>query len=187
MPQPMLPRLSLILGGIASGKSAHAEALCMASGLPRFYLASAQATDPEMRTKINRHIADRGAGWTTVEAPLDMARALGAIPPGHVVLFDCATLWLSNHLMANSDLAAEQTALLAALGACASPVIVVSNEVGLGGVSEHALTRRFANAQGALNQAIAAQADAVTLVTAGLPLVLKAPPPAPLTAMEHDR
>lgn len=169
----MNAQLTLVLGGIASGKSAHAEELAVATGLPRLYLATAQAFDAEMRAKIARHRDARGPHWTTIEEPLDVAAALRRVPAGHVILFDCVTMWLTNHLLAEHDLGAEQAALLSALAACTSPVIAVSNEVGLAGVPENPLARRFANAQGGLNQALAAAASRVTLVTAGLPLVLK--------------
>ena len=171
----MATQLTLVLGGIASGKSAHAEALVRATGLPMIYLATAEARDVEMQAKIARHRATRGPGWTTLEEPLAVADVLRAAPPDHAVLLDCATLWLSNHLLADHDLQAEQTALLSALSACSAHVVIVSNEVGLAGVPENALARRFAVAQGGLNQALAGQADHVLLVTAGLPQTLKGP------------
>jgi adenosylcobinamide kinase/adenosylcobinamide-phosphate guanylyltransferase len=102
-----------------------------------------------------------------------VAAILAQIPPYHCVLLDCATLWLTNHLLAEADIAAESTALLAALANCASPVVVVSNEVGWGIVPENALARAFCNHQGRLNQQIAAQAGLVIGVMAGLPIVLK--------------
>ena len=169
----MQKQLTLVLGGIASGKSAHAETLVRATGKPLIYLASAQAHDAEMEAKIARHRTMRGLGWQTIEAPLAVADTLRTITPGHAVLFDCATMWLTNHLLAEHDLDAERNTLLAALAACPADITVVSNEVGLAGVPENALARRFANAQGALNQALAAAADRVILVTAGMPLTLK--------------
>ena len=126
-----------------------------------------------MRTRITQHQANRGPDWTTWYAPRDVASVLANIPPGQVVLLDCATLWLTNHLLADADIAAESTALIAALKSCASPVIVVSNEVGWGIVPENALARAFRDHQGRLNQQIAAQADLVVGVMAGLPMVLK--------------
>ncbi|MEZ5716252.1 MAG: bifunctional adenosylcobinamide kinase/adenosylcobinamide-phosphate guanylyltransferase [Paracoccaceae bacterium] len=171
----MATQLTLVLGGIASGKSARAEALARATAKPLIYLATAQAQDAEMQAKIARHRDLRGPGWHTLEEPLAAAPALRNAPAGHTILFDCATMWLTNHLLADHDLAAEQAALLDALRACPSQVIVVSNEVGLAGVPENALARRFANAQGALNQALAAAADRAILVAAGLPLILKGP------------
>ena len=126
-----------------------------------------------MRTRIARHQADRGTDWTTWNAPRDVVAVLAAIPRGQVVLLDCATLWLANQILADADIAAESSALLAALNACASPVIVVSNEVGCGIVPENALARAVRDHQGRLNQDIAAQADLVVGVMAGLPMVLK--------------
>jgi len=172
----MATQLTLVLGGIASGKSAHAEALARATGKPLIYLATAQAFDAEMQAKIARHRAARGPGWQVIEEPLDVAGRLRAAPEGHAMLLDCATMWLTNHLLADHDLAAQQTALLDGLAACRSDVVIVSNEVGLAGIPENALARRFANAQGSLNQALAARAGRVILVTAGLSMPLKAAP-----------
>lgn len=174
----LLPRLSLVIGGARSGKSGLAERLVTGTGRPRRYIATAQAWDDEMRDRIARHRADRGAQWTTVEAPLDLAPVLAAVPASEVVLLDCATLWLTNHMLADHDLAAETAALLAALAACPAPVTVVSNEVGWGIVPENALARAFRDAQGRLNQQIAAQAGLVIGVMAGLPVVLKGDRPA---------
>lgn len=171
----MAAQLTLVLGGIASGKSAFAEGLVRQSGKPMIYLATAQPFDDEMAQKIARHRTARGPGWQTIEEPLAVAQKLRDVASGQCVLLDCATLWLSNHLLAGRDLEAESDALLAALSDCASNVIVVSNEVGLAGVPENALARRFANAQGRLNQSIAARASRVLVVTAGLPVTLKGP------------
>lgn len=169
---PLL-KLTLVLGGASSGKSAFAEDLVVRSGRPRIYIATAQAWDSEMAGKIARHRGMRGEGWTTVEAPHDAASAIGGIPPNSAALLDCATLWLSNRMLAEADMAAEEEALLAALRAAPGPVVVVSNEVGLGIVPDTPLGRRFRDAQGRLNCRIAAEADLVVLVAAGLPLVLK--------------
>lgn len=168
-----LPKLTLILGGAASGKSAYAEALCFQSDRPRVYIATAQAFDDEMRAKISDHQAQRGKDWQTIEAPLDVAAALDGRAADEVVLLDCATLWLSNLLLAKADLEAAQSALFTSLTACPAQVIVVSNEVGQGVVPDNALARQFRNAQGRLNQRLAAQADHVVQVIAGLPRVLK--------------
>jgi adenosylcobinamide kinase/adenosylcobinamide-phosphate guanylyltransferase len=167
-----LPALTLVVGGARSGKSRFAEGLVTATARPRRYIATAEAWDDEMRARIAQHRADRGA-WTTVEAPLDLAAALAAADPGEAVLIDCATLWLTNHLLADHDLEAEGQSLLDALAACAAPVVIVSNETGWGIVPDNALARRFRDAQGRLNQRLAAQADLVVTVIAGLPLVLK--------------
>lgn len=167
------PHLTLVVGGARSGKSGLAERLVTATARPRRYIATAEAWDEEMRDRIARHREDRGAEWITVEAPLDLCRALAETQPHEVVLIDCATLWLTNHLLAEHDLDAEGSALLAALSTCPAPVTVVSNEVGWGIVPENALARRFRDAQGRLNQRIAAQAGLVIGVMAGLPMVLK--------------
>ncbi|MAM62729.1 bifunctional adenosylcobinamide kinase/adenosylcobinamide-phosphate guanylyltransferase [Maritimibacter sp. UBA3975] len=168
-----LPPLTLIVGGAASGKSAYAERLMEATGRPMIYVATAQAFDEEMRAKIEAHKARRGAGWTTVEAPLDLAAALEASDPDAAVLVDCATLWLTNHLLADHDLASAEAALVEGLVACPAPVVVVTNEVGAGIVPDNALSRRFRAAQGRLNQTLATHADRVVTVIAGLPLALK--------------
>jgi adenosylcobinamide kinase/adenosylcobinamide-phosphate guanylyltransferase len=169
----MLMPLTLVLGGAASGKTAWAERLVLATGRTPLYLATAQAWDDEMRDKIARHRAIRGDAWITYETPMDMGPALRAARADQAVLLDCATLWLSNHLLAESDLSQAEEALLQALASCVAPVVVVSNEVGAGIVPDNALARRFRQAQGDLNQRLAAQAGLVVAVMAGLPLVLK--------------
>ena len=169
----VLPQLTLVLGGAASGKSRHAETLVMGVDRPRYYIATAEAWDDEMRAKVRDHKAQRGEDWITVESPMNAASALADIPEGAIVLFDCATLWLTNQILAETDLKAAEAALLEALNTCASPVVVVSNEVGAGIVPDNALSRQFRNAQGRLNQLIAAQADTVIGVMAGLPFSLK--------------
>lgn len=145
----------------------------MATGDARMYLATAQAFDDEMRAKIAAHVAQRGAGWTTLEIPLDAADALDGLQAGRVCLLDCATLWLSNHLLADHDLDAQSDRLLGALQSCAARVVVVTNEVGSGVVPDTSLGRQFRTAQGRLNIRLAARADLVVQVVAGLPNVLK--------------
>ncbi len=168
--------LTLVLGGASSGKSAHAERLVIPQGGRRLYLATAQAFDAEMRARIARHKSTRGAGWHTIECPLDVAGALEQARPGDALLLDCATLWLSNHMLAGHDVPRESERLLAAFAACVAPVVVVSNEAGMGIVPENALARAFREAQGRLNQRLASAARRVDLVTAGLPLTLKGAP-----------
>lgn len=168
-----LPLRTLILGGAASGKSSFAESLCFQTKKPRVYIATAQAFDDEMRQKISDHQMQRGKDWVTVDAPMDIANPLAQRTAGEVVLLDCATLWLSNVMLAERDVATESRAFCASLAACPAQVVVVSNEVGHGIVPDNRLARQFRNAQGRLNQMIAAEADLVVQVIAGLPQVLK--------------
>ncbi|MEO1328804.1 MAG: bifunctional adenosylcobinamide kinase/adenosylcobinamide-phosphate guanylyltransferase [Pseudomonadota bacterium] len=165
---------TLVLGGARSGKSAHAERRARETGRARVYIATAEAWDEEMRERIARHRADRGAGWTTVEAPHDLVETITTwTDPARCVLVDCLTLWLSNRLLAEADLEKETDALCAAIEAATGPLICVSNEVGLGLVPETPLGRRFRDAQGRVNQRVAEISDRVEFVAAGLPLVLK--------------
>lgn len=166
-------RFSLVLGGARSGKSALAEHMARRQAGPLTYIATAQAFDAEMADRIARHRADRGDGWTTIEAPLDLPAALSAA--SGTVVIDCLTLWLSNLMLADHDIDAASAALAASVAAHAGPVIAVSNEVGLGIVPDNALARRFRDAQGRLNQRMAALAELVVFCAAGLPLVLKGP------------
>lgn len=175
--EKMLPSLTFVLGGAASGKSQTAETIIHNSGLNPVYLATARIWDDEVQTKVDRHRARRGPEWHTINAPLDVAGPLGAATHDQVILLDCATMWLTNLMMDDLDIAAAQTDLLAALSACAAPVVVVSNEVGQGIVPDNALARRFRDAQGRLNIALAAQADTVLHVVAGLTHPLKGTAP----------
>ena len=168
-------KLTLVIGGARSGKSRHAESLIAALPRPWTYVATAEALDAEMTERIGAHRARRGANWRTVEAPRDLAGALKASAAAPV-LIDCLTLWLSNLMLAGADIEAETARLEQALAAARTPVILVANEVGSGIVPEHALGRKFRDLQGVLNQRMAARADRVVLVVAGLPLVLKEAP-----------
>lgn len=165
--------LTLVLGGACSGKSAYAESLVLRCGPHPLYIATAQAFDDEMRAKIARHRARRGDLWRTIEAPLDPAAALRRATAANAVLIDCATLWLSNLMLADADTDAAEDALAKALGARTCPVVIVSNEVGQGVVPDTAMGRRFRALQGGFNQRLAARADRVVAVMAGLPLALK--------------
>lgn len=169
----MLPKLTLVLGGAASGKSDFAEGLVCDTKAARVYIATAQAFDDEMRAKIAAHRATRGPDWHTIEAPLEIAPALEDASTRQVVLLDCATLWLSNQMLAEHDIDAALAGFLQALNHSKARIVVVSNEVGQSGVPDNALARKFREAQGQLNQSIAAQAELVVAVIAGLPLVLK--------------
>ncbi|MGI3168804.1 bifunctional adenosylcobinamide kinase/adenosylcobinamide-phosphate guanylyltransferase [Pseudooceanicola sp. C21-150M6] len=169
----MTQGVTLVLGGAASGKSTIAETLALACGGDPLYIATAQRFDTEMAQKIAAHVAARGNRWTTIEEPFDLARALDHASPDHTVLIDCATLWLTNLMLEDRDLAAEEEALFGALASCPAPVVIVSNEVGQGIVPDNALARRFREAQGRLNIRLAARAETVVHVVAGLPNLLK--------------
>lgn len=165
--------LTFIIGGARSGKSRHAEELVTALPAPWTYIATAEAYDEEMRARIAEHRARRGAGWRTVDAPLDLAGALAAQPQGQPVLVDCLTLWLTNHMLAGHDLEAERARLADVLARPRGPWFVVSNEVGQGIVPDNALARRFRDEAGWLNQKVAAMADTVLFMVAGLPMKVK--------------
>ena len=163
----------LITGGARSGKSARAESRAHGFAGPPVYSATAEALDAEMRERIAQHRARRGNGWIEREAPLALAEALEATDGDGARLVDCLTLWLSNLLHAERDWSQEATRLAATLARQSSPVILVSNEVGLGIVPDNALARLFRDAAGRLNQLIAQAADEVEFVVAGLPMRLK--------------
>lgn len=165
--------LILVLGGARSGKSRHAEGLIAEYKPPWIYVATAEALDQEMGERIAEHRARRDARWQTMEAPQALADAVRHAPADRPLLVDCLTLWLSNRLLANADLDAETSALVDALDMRSAPTLVVSNEVGLGIVPDNALARRFRDAVGIANQRLAARADRVDFLAAGLPLRLK--------------
>jgi len=165
---------TLVLGGARSGKSAFAESLFQ-SIANRAYLATATAHDDEMHERIRRHQADRGSDWTTIEEPVEILSRLSAddeVP----VLVDCLTLWLTNLFMAERDISAESSRLAGFLSTTKRSIVLVSNEIGLGLVPETKLGRDFRDAQGRLNQMIAASVPRVVFVAAGLPLYLKGAP-----------
>jgi len=173
-PHPAVPRLTLVLGGARSGKSRHAEELVITNPPPWIYLATAQALDEEMVERIAQHKARRAEGWQTLETTFDLAGLLREHADSTApVLIDCLTLWLSNVMLAEMDVSAACADLIDALAATRGPIIAVSNEVGLGIVPDNALARAFRDAQGRLNQEVAALADRVILMAAGLPLTLK--------------
>jgi adenosylcobinamide kinase/adenosylcobinamide-phosphate guanylyltransferase len=165
------PRLTLVLGGARSGKSRYAESLTAALPPAWIYLATAEPHDAEMAERIAAHRTRRGAGWKTIEEPHDIASVLAA--NDGTTLIDCLTLWLSNRMLAGADIDTEIVNLEVALAAHLWPVVLVSNEVGSGIVPDNALARRFRDLQGRLNQRLAARADRVVLVVAGLPLIVK--------------
>ena len=171
-----LPATTLILGGARSGKSRHAEALVESQAGRCSYIATAEPGDAEMARRIAEHRARRGVRWRTVEAPLDLAGALERCSESDgATLVDCLTLWLSNLMAAERDIAAETRRLVELLPHLDGAVVLVSNEVGQGVVPANALARAFVDHAGRLHQQVAAVADSVIFMSAGLPLALKSP------------
>ncbi len=165
---------TLVLGGARSGKSRFAEQLVIDSGLERHYIATGRAWDEEMRARIDQHKADRGDLWTTYEEPLELVGRLAAIDgEGRAVLVDCLTLWVTNLMMEERDMAAEFAALAGFLPKVKAHLVIVSNEVGLGIVPENRMAREFRDYAGRLHQMIAAVAVDVYFIAAGLPLKMK--------------
>jgi len=172
----MKPTITLILGGARSGKSTFAERMAQERFRQPLYLATAESTDAEMTARIAAHRARRGTHWSCVEEPLDLARALQTGAPGSDgVLIECLTTWIANVLVKEGEaaLGPRREAFLAALAASQRPVIIVSNEVGLGLVPDYPLGRQFRDLAGWLNQEIARRAQEVAFLVAGLPLWLK--------------
>ncbi|MFZ3235842.1 MAG: bifunctional adenosylcobinamide kinase/adenosylcobinamide-phosphate guanylyltransferase [Stellaceae bacterium] len=169
-----LPATTLVLGGARSGKSRYAERLVEEAADCATYCATATPGDAEMAARIAAHRARRGPFWRTVEEPLRLAAVVAAeARPERPLLVDCLTLWLSNLMLSGRNVDDEVAALAAALRLAAGPVVLVANEVGMGLVPETPLGREFRDAAGRLNQEVAALADRVVFVAAGLPLVLK--------------
>jgi adenosylcobinamide kinase/adenosylcobinamide-phosphate guanylyltransferase len=163
----------LVTGGARSGKSAIAESQALSLGASAIYIATAEARDAEMAARIAAHQARRGKNWMTYAEPLDVTRALTTTDGRGPRLVDCLTLWLTNLMLGGHDWQSAGRALVAALPLQVDPVIIVTNEVGSGIVPENALAREFRDAAGLLNQWVAAVADDVILVVAGLPLKVK--------------
>lgn len=176
--------IALVLGGARSGKTRHALALArtLAGELPNddksgrgpVMVATAEPIDDEMAARIARHRAERDTDWRTVEAPLELVDALASVADvASVVLVDCLTVWLGNLMHRGRDVERAVDDLLSAPSTACCPLVFVSNEVGLGVVPDTPLGRRFRDEQGRLNQRIAAMADRVDFIAAGLPLRLK--------------
>lgn len=163
-----------VLGGARSGKSRYAQTRAEALDGELVFVATGQAFDEEMAERIARHRDDRGPRWITVEAPIELAAAIrDESREDRVLLIDCLTLWTSNLLLAERDIPAATTELVASIHEAAGPLILVANEVGLGIVPDNALARRFRDEAGRVNQRVAAAVDGVMFVAAGLPLKLK--------------
>jgi adenosyl cobinamide kinase/adenosyl cobinamide phosphate guanylyltransferase len=166
-------RVTLVLGGARSGKSRYALELAMAAKPPRVYIAPAEALDDEMRARIAEHKAARGQEWSTIEAPIELAAALISAPASAPVVIDCLTLWLSNLMIGNHEIDEAVTSFEAALDRRLGPSILVSNEVGLGVVPDTPLGRAFRDRAGSLHQRIAAKAERVVFMVAGVPMTVK--------------
>ncbi len=173
MTQSTIAPLTLVLGGARSGKSRYAESLITALPPPWIYVATADAGDGEMAERIALHRARRAKEWQTLEAPDDLAGAVAGAESDVPILVDCLTLWLSNRMLAGTDVEAEAVKLERALASRQAPTVLVSNEVGFGIVPDNELARRFRDLQGRLNQRMAARAGRVILMVAGLPLTVK--------------
>jgi adenosylcobinamide kinase/adenosylcobinamide-phosphate guanylyltransferase len=183
--------LTLIIGGARSGKSRAAQELAarLAAGRPVAYIATAEAGDDEMRERIARHRQSRPANWMTIEEPRRVTEALRRCDTAAVILIDCLTLYITNHLLDLPDgpyghgdgwdverAEAAIVTLIQVAQSVPADVIVVSNEVGLGLVPETPLGRVFRDVAGRANQAMAAAADRVVFMVAGLPSYLKGAP-----------
>jgi adenosylcobinamide kinase/adenosylcobinamide-phosphate guanylyltransferase len=177
VPELQPPGTIFVLGGARSGKSAFAESLAREAELERHYIATARAFDDEMRARIARHKETRGTGWTTQDCPLCLTDALRAtLSPDRIVLVDCLTLWVTNLMMEEVGDKAIDAAfddLVSIVAEPAGPLILVSNEVGLGIVPENSMARAFRDHAGRLHQQIAASAADVHFVAAGLSMKLK--------------
>ncbi|WP_371156400.1 bifunctional adenosylcobinamide kinase/adenosylcobinamide-phosphate guanylyltransferase [Jannaschia sp. 2305UL9-9] len=166
-------QITLVLGHAASGKSVWAEELVLSRGAVATYVATAALWDDDMRAKARRHAERRGPEWSLIEGRDDLDAICTEAGAGDILLIDCATMWLTGLMMQDRDWSAPADAWIAAMARTKAQVVVVSNDIGGGITPDNALARRFQRAQGALNQRLAAAADAVVLVTAGLPQVLK--------------
>ena len=173
---PRVANIQFVLGGARSGKSAHAEGLAEAASDRPVYIATAEIFDSEMQSRIALHQERRGPHWQLVEAPIDLPKAIGAADSADsVILIDCLSVWITNILVHEMDTDDAGDRLVAALSSCKGTVILVASETGLGIVPENRLSRRFRDANGRLNQAVAALADEVFFVAAGIALRLKPP------------
>ncbi len=168
----MAGNVYFVLGGVSSGKSAYAEQLTTRLGSNKIYVATARVLDDEMRAKVDTHKSSRDDDWTNIEAPRDVFSGLQTYGAGDVALVDCLTMLLTNHMMDASDLDQELDKFIADVRAFTGDIVIVSNEVGLGGIAETKLGRQFQREQGKWNQKVAAIADATVLIIAGQPVPL---------------
>jgi adenosylcobinamide kinase / adenosylcobinamide-phosphate guanylyltransferase len=178
--ETMAPQATLITGGCRSGKSRHAQHLAeQVLGAKRCYIATCVPRDAEMQQRVERHQAERGVDWQTVEEPMQIAAAIDALGPrSSVLLVDCLTLWISNLMGAGREMDAVVAAaheLAASVARSACPLFLVTNEVGAGIVPENALARAYRDTAGLVNQIVAAACDRVIWTVAGIPVQIKPP------------
>lgn len=170
----MTAETTFVLGGARSGKSAFAEGLVLKSGLKPVYIATGRAFDDEMVNRIELHQDRRGDVWQTVEEPLALVDALTqASHPGHMILVDCLTLWITNLMIAEANTTHECAGLVRFLDEASVPIVIVSNETGMGVMPMNKMAREFNDIAGSVHQEIASVCDTAYLVTAGLPQRLK--------------
>ncbi|PIF02215.1 MAG: adenosylcobinamide kinase/adenosylcobinamide phosphate guanyltransferase [Draconibacterium sp.] len=167
--------IHFITGGQRSGKSRYAQELALSKSATPVYLATARIWDEDFKERVRRHRADRGKNWTSLEIPVNISQAE---IEGKVVVLDCITLWLTNLYFDNQELSIDEILELAKaelnkLFEKDTELLIISNEIGMGGHAENDLARKFADLQGWVNQFIAMSADEVTLMVSGLPVKLK--------------
>ncbi|WP_420548419.1 bifunctional adenosylcobinamide kinase/adenosylcobinamide-phosphate guanylyltransferase [Curvivirga sp.] len=170
--------VQLVLGGARSGKTSHAlgivDEIAQQEDLQKIYVATAQIFDPEMQDRVKRHQDERDETWMTLEAPLELSTIIRMhAQADRILLVDCLTLWLSNHMLAEHDLEVKRKDLIEAIQEAKGHLVFVSNEVGLSIVPDNKLGRQFRDESGWMNQQVASVSDIVTFVAAGLPLVMK--------------
>ena len=165
--------LTLLTGPVASGKSSLAARMAAEHGGPVTVIATAEAGDDEMRARIERHRAERPAGWAVVEEPLELADAIDGLDPSTFAIVDCLTLWVTNLMLAGRDPAPAADVAVAALVRRTAPSVVVTNEVGWGIVPTNDLARAYRETLGRVNRTFAAVADRALLVVAGRVLPLE--------------
>ncbi|MEO0911078.1 MAG: bifunctional adenosylcobinamide kinase/adenosylcobinamide-phosphate guanylyltransferase [Pseudomonadota bacterium] len=170
----MKPETTFVLGGARSGKSAFAEGLVLKSTLKPVYVATGRAFDDEMVSRIEQHQERRGDSWESVEEPLALVDALRqSSHEGRMILVDCLTFWITNLMMAEANVKKEAEQLADFLSEATVPMVIVSNEVGLGVVPENQMAREFVDLSGLVHQRVAEVCDQMYFVTAGIPQKLK--------------
>jgi adenosyl cobinamide kinase/adenosyl cobinamide phosphate guanylyltransferase len=168
--------LTVLLGGARSGKSGLSSKLASATDLPVVVVVTAEARDEEMTERIRRHRTSRPAAWTTVEVPIEVARAVGELEPNAFVVLDCLSLWVSNAIegeLSDEQIVDEAREIAAALTKREAPAVVVTNEVGLGIVPVNALARRYRDTLGRVNATFVGEAERAYFVVAGKALALE--------------